>query len=490
MSYPLRFQAFLLGTFLTTIFFFGVPHVHAATLSVSAPQTVTTGDVVRARIVVNAGSDAINTAEAVLQFPSDVLDVISVDKSSSIFSIWVDEPSFSNAQGTVSFSGGLPSPGYSGSAGTVLSVTFHAKRAGTASLSLSGATVRANDGLGTNVLRSVNGTTLQVTDPVKTPTPPTPTTVPTTQPTDTKGTPKKQGDTTAPTISASSFKYDVARGILTISATAKDADSGIEGYDVQIDTGANTHIPASSFVKGVYEMPVHESGTHTSTLQVIDNAGNRAQVTGSFVVPSIPAPTLTDVPERLTKGDQLVLHGSSAPEDAQVRLSISKNGAPAQLFTVTPDTEGHFDFIGPVTQNGVYTVWAEGISVGGIVSGPTARHDITVTEEALFTVGGFGVTFPLLLAVMLFLTLASCLAAGLAWYRLYTYHSRRGHLSPSAGKNIHRALNIFRDEMETHLDALEATTSKRELTKEEMSLRAEMRANLVVLEKYIQKELD
>jgi hypothetical protein len=156
----------------------------AATLSVSAaPVPVTVGDVVTVKVVVNAGGQAINTTEGTLQFPSDILDVVSIDKSSSIFSIWVEEPSFSNQAGTVSFSGGLPSPGFNGANGTVVKVVFHAKRSGTATLSLSGATVRANDGLGTNVLQTTNGTVITVVAvtsvPIPAPTPVAPTSAPT-----------------------------------------------------------------------------------------------------------------------------------------------------------------------------------------------------------------------------------------------------------------------------------------------------------------------
>ena len=137
--------------------------VSAATLSVTAASTnVTVGDIVTVRISVDSSGTAINTAEGTLQFPSGILQALSLDKSSSIFSIWVEDPSFSNQTGQVSFSGGLPNPGYSGSGGTVLTISFRAKSAGTATLSLADAAVRANDGLGTDVLQSSGTLQLQI----------------------------------------------------------------------------------------------------------------------------------------------------------------------------------------------------------------------------------------------------------------------------------------------------------------------------------------
>jgi hypothetical protein len=65
----------------------------------------------------------------------------------------VEEPNFSNNAGTISFNGGMPTPGYTGAAGKVFSVVFKAKKPGSASIIFSSASVRANDGLGTDVLR-------------------------------------------------------------------------------------------------------------------------------------------------------------------------------------------------------------------------------------------------------------------------------------------------------------------------------------------------
>ncbi|MEZ4200073.1 MAG: hypothetical protein R3B69_00485 [Candidatus Paceibacterota bacterium] len=72
-----------------------------------------------------------------------------------MFSLWAVDPTYSNSAGTISFGGGSPS-GYSGGAGTVLSVTFRAKTAGTGKVTFSNGSVLAADGRGTNVLTSMN----------------------------------------------------------------------------------------------------------------------------------------------------------------------------------------------------------------------------------------------------------------------------------------------------------------------------------------------
>ncbi len=135
----------------------------AATLSLSpSTTTLSAGNIVTIKILTNTLGVSINNAEATLQFPTDLLEVVSVSKAGSIFTLWVEDPSYSNASGKVSFNGGIASPGYSGSAGTIASVTFKAKKQGTASLLFTDAAVRQNDGLGTDVLSSKGSATIAI----------------------------------------------------------------------------------------------------------------------------------------------------------------------------------------------------------------------------------------------------------------------------------------------------------------------------------------
>ncbi len=127
--------------------------VDAATLYfIPGSGNIAVGDIFTANVYVNTKGVAVNNAEAVVNFSPDLLSVTSVSRTGSIFSLWVEEPSFSNTGGTVIFNGGLPTPGFSGSAGKVASIVFRAKKTGEASLIFSSAAVRANDGLGTDIL--------------------------------------------------------------------------------------------------------------------------------------------------------------------------------------------------------------------------------------------------------------------------------------------------------------------------------------------------
>ncbi len=144
----------------------------AATLSVSPGTGVyAAGQTFTARVVVNTSGANINAAEGTLSFKPGELSVVSVSKG-TIFNLWTAEPSFSNTAGTISFSGGTPT-GYTGSNGTVLSVTFRTKGAGSPRVNFANGSVLAADGRGTNVLTGMNGGSFTVTAETSSPTPET-----------------------------------------------------------------------------------------------------------------------------------------------------------------------------------------------------------------------------------------------------------------------------------------------------------------------------
>lgn len=191
MHFPnvLTHKKILLGTLFTLgLLLVGAKSASAATLQISSnASTLAPGELATLNVYVNAAGTAINSSEGTITFPANLFNVVSVSKGNSIFSIWVEEPSFSNGDGTITFNGGLPTPGYSGSSGSVISITVRAKQAGSGTFAFGDVAVRANDGYGTNVLTSRSGKTITVAAPATpAPTPvPTPTPTPPVPPTNT-----------------------------------------------------------------------------------------------------------------------------------------------------------------------------------------------------------------------------------------------------------------------------------------------------------------
>src|SRR3989338_5400274 len=78
----------------------------AATLNFSPPSgSYGVGNTFLVNVNVESTDQAINAASGVVSFPWDKLEVVSISKQGSIFSLWPAEPSFSNTAGPVSFEG-------------------------------------------------------------------------------------------------------------------------------------------------------------------------------------------------------------------------------------------------------------------------------------------------------------------------------------------------------------------------------------------------
>jgi len=106
-------------------------------------------------VFVNTGRNDVNAVQVDLKFDSSKLQVASPTAGKSIISIWIAQPTYSNTEGTISFKGGIPTPGINTSAGLVSTVTFRAIAPGTTTVSfLDTCQVLLNDGKGTNVLTS------------------------------------------------------------------------------------------------------------------------------------------------------------------------------------------------------------------------------------------------------------------------------------------------------------------------------------------------
>lgn len=170
------------------VFVFSATAVLAANFSLSpATGNYATQNNFVVSIEVNT-DQAINGVEGSLSFPTNKLEVIGLDKSHSVMSIWVQEPSFSNSgtQGSIHFSAIKLNPGFVGSKGNVLNITFKVKDAGVANLTFSSGSILANDGKGSNILNafgsgvySLVAKNLQSTTPAAT----TPSVTPAGQPT-------------------------------------------------------------------------------------------------------------------------------------------------------------------------------------------------------------------------------------------------------------------------------------------------------------------
>jgi len=125
-------------------------------------------------VFVSSPDQAMNAAGGVITFPADKIEVTSLSKSGTIFSLWVQEPNFSNSAGTINFEGIIMNPGFTGASGKIITINFKTKNGGQATLNFSSGSILANDGAGTNILASMGSAKIEITLPVSAEPTPTP----------------------------------------------------------------------------------------------------------------------------------------------------------------------------------------------------------------------------------------------------------------------------------------------------------------------------
>lgn len=144
-----------LCVFSVFLFFFAVVHsAQAATMySLSDVRSAIIGQEfsVDIKIDTNDASSTINSAQATIQFPANVVNALSVDTQNSTFGFWLEEPTISNKDGTIQFVGGT-TKGVAGASLQIARIKFKAISGGTADFKITDAAVTAADGKGTNVL--------------------------------------------------------------------------------------------------------------------------------------------------------------------------------------------------------------------------------------------------------------------------------------------------------------------------------------------------
>ena len=154
------FSLYFLFLFLPNVIF-------AATYSISpASGSFEKGKSFTARVMINAGSDSVNSGKATVKYDTSKLTAVSVSKNGSPFNIWVTEPAISD--GLIKFEGGGTTP-FSGSK-SIVTITFKAKAEGTAKVDFSNTAILA--GPGTNVLSGSTGAMFTITPASNKTTPP------------------------------------------------------------------------------------------------------------------------------------------------------------------------------------------------------------------------------------------------------------------------------------------------------------------------------
>lgn len=178
MTKPIKHSISLI---IALLFFASAQTVVAATIYIlPAQKNLSLDEEFNIDIKVNSEGESINATQATINWPADILQFVEVEKTGSVFNFWVDEPSLSSTEESISFIGGT-SKGITGAALQILRIKFKTLSAGTAAVTITDTAITASDGQGTNVLSKISGASYAVGVETVQPAPPAPS--PTTAPT-------------------------------------------------------------------------------------------------------------------------------------------------------------------------------------------------------------------------------------------------------------------------------------------------------------------
>ena len=117
----------------------------------SNSQNIYPDDVFVVDAKISSPTELINVADGAFLFDQNILKVKELSTGGSVFSLWAQQPTFSNETGRISFIGGTHE-GFQGENGLILKAIFLAKKEGESQLAFSdGFSVFLSDGKGTKI---------------------------------------------------------------------------------------------------------------------------------------------------------------------------------------------------------------------------------------------------------------------------------------------------------------------------------------------------
>ncbi len=318
-----------------------------------------------------------NAASGDISFPSDKLQVLSVSKTDSIMNLWIRDPSFSNSEvgGDVHFEGIVLNPGFTGTAGNLVTIAFEAIAPGDVPISFSSGAVLANDGNGTNILNSMQSGDVTVVPGSVTRSP--------------SGSDQVSGSNLATTTKISLAPLSLSelpdqdptdpQPIFTWYAAG--ASSRNVTYTVKIGDGDwfNATTILVPHEKNEYQLPL-QAPTPSTELTVVasDPAGDSASSTISFSVAPIPSPSIDDFTRQVPSSDQLFSVEGTAPSGTTIRIYLQKSNT-MLVYTAPTDDSGRWSIANEAAMtSGMWKFYAQARNAQGALSKTTPQYSVRV----------------------------------------------------------------------------------------------------------------
>jgi hypothetical protein len=484
---------------LTVLLYLGlVSFAHAADVTlVPSTGSYSSGQTFTVTVRAVPGGDNINAVESTLNFDPTVLSVVSVSRDGSVFSLWTTEPSFNNANGTITFGGGSPTPFTSTS--NIITVTFRAVANGTANVTFGDTSVLAADGRGTDVFGSATNGSYTIAA-ATTPTPnDTPTPTPT--PTDTNqeeaiifGDPPRPPEVGSQTFLDADVWYNRTDGVFTwtipfdVDAVAVEIADDPENVP-QENEDAIIDPPVEDFI-------ISEENIKDGVQYVSVNFRNQVgwgAVTNRKLMIDTTAPEPFAINVRAgSSPDSFPLLNFEAQDITSGIAYYDMTVADKEPVRITPD-EARLGYLIKELEDGTYTVKVVATDLAGNTRESSVAVLITagwIKPVELEDEGSFWDFFTAINLFIIFLLTVIGLILVYLWYWRKAQHDREEKLRRETREiqdQMEKIFSALRDEI---YDQINTITKRKRLSKNEKEAVEGLTQALEVSETLIEKEIN
>jgi hypothetical protein len=474
---------------LVALFVSGAHSVHAASLDVlPAAGSYAVGSTFTVTLSAASELAPLNAVSGTLSFPANLLEVSGISKNQSMISLWVKDPSFSNTAGTIQFEGVVPNPGFIGTDGRILTVTFKVKAIGSAALNYSAGSILANDGDGTEILKTKSSAAYTLTPAVAGALQPVATSA-------TSAVPAKAADGTGVPQVVSTTHPDGVWSHLTAGDFTFVVPSNVTALRLLADDKPTT-IPTVVYAPAITNRHIKDLPEGISYLHVqYKTAAGWGQILHYKLQIDTTAPTtftITEVaPGKFTFVSNDALSGI-------LRYDIIIDGGVAIPFT----DDGSHTFTAPTLTPGSHTLLVRALDAASNTTESTRTFTVAepvvtaaptpapVTEDSLIlSKGTFAITILSVITPLIALVLFLLWLLHLAWRTLGGIKRKIDREITEARAAVHKSFMVMRSEFELDVELLRKASVKRKLTREESKILKHLQSTIDTAETAISKEI-
>jgi len=451
------------------------------------------GDTFSVGIVVEASEAAFNAVSGTLSFPAGSVEVVSLSKSASVVSLWVQEPSFSNSGGTVSFEGIVLNPGYKGSNARILTVQFRAKKEGAVPLTFSASEVLANDGNGTSILSTTGKGSYTITAKAL-----PPVTAEDEADEETPATPVTQEVTpSAPLVRSDSHKVDQWSN-QTTGVFAFDVGEDITALRLLVNDQADS-IPTVVHQPAIKERSINDLAEGSSYLHVqLKNSEGWGEISHYHLQIDTKQPDTFEIIELASTDTKTFSFNATDSLSGIDRYEVSLDGGEAHVVFAndslatytTPELAGGrhllsvkvFDKAGNVIQAAREFTTTTQPSVTGAGTVLPVPQNILDLGKVTILVLSLVVPMVALVGLLLWLLFFS-------WKLVGGFKRRLEKETEEAKIAVRKSFGLLLEDLGVDVETLQKAGTKRALTREEVKVLKRLQKHITLTEAFIYKEI-